>query len=859
MKSYLKQIRFKNLPWKELLAVIILLFAFVFFRSERHEMAQIIPQLKLSDGFWLLIGVLLTGVYIALQAYMYVMSFRAVNLNLNFWTAIDLFLKRNLLSVFLPAGGVSSLGYLPRSLKKQKYHNTAQIHQASAIYGFVGFLTVLIVGIPLIIYSLFINKSIANSWVWLVVLAVIIFALYYIYLSFKKQNALYQYLLKKFPKLIHNTEDIFAGDVNSSYFWKSVWVSIFIEVCGVLHLVIAMKALGLNESFSAAAICYVVSVLLMIVSPFLRGLGAVEFSLTFLLANFGYSHSQALGITLVYRVFEFWLPLVLGICSFLWNGRKMFARIFPALLIFSLGIINILSVITPAITERLLLAKNYFSVELVHYSKILTLIAGVLLLATSANLLRGSKRAWYFAIVLSLSSLVLNLLKALDYEEALFSFFTILFLIYARKEYTLKNEKHFINKGFGRFLAFFISVLIFNCISLYFIDVHHFGTNFNKEQAFSYTLQSFLLFHDYGIKPLTGFARDFQILNQILGVLSWTLLIISFYRTAKKHDSAEDNAKETAESLIKQYGDSSLDYFKTTKEKSLYFSKEIEGFVSYRVANGFAIVLEEPVCAVENKIDLIDEFDKYCQQKSLKTAYYRVTEDALHYFKVLKKKKLFIGQEALLNAEAFSLTGKDRKSLRNAINLSEKSGYKTEIKLAPQSDEFIDELQKLSNEWLQKFDKKEIVFAEGLFDKATIKNQDVISLFDENGTCVAFLNIIPDCAREETSYDMIRRSENAAGGSMDVLIVKLVEYAKSKGLKFINMGMTPMAGNDDPNNVAEELMKIAYEKMGSFRHYQTQRGFKEKYADVWENAYLIYSNDIDLIQLPMALNKVMKA
>jgi acetyl-CoA carboxylase carboxyl transferase subunit alpha len=35
----------------------------------------------------------------------------------------------------------------------------------------------------------------------------------------------------------------------------------------------------------------------MIVSPFLRGLGAVEFSLTYLLSGFGYHHAEALGIT----------------------------------------------------------------------------------------------------------------------------------------------------------------------------------------------------------------------------------------------------------------------------------------------------------------------------------------------------------------------------------------------------------------------------------------------------------------------------------------------------------------------------------------------------------------------------------
>lgn len=70
--------------------------------------------------------------------------------------------------------------------------------------------------------------------------------------------------------------------------------------------------------------------------------------------------------------------------------------------------------------------------------------------------------------------------------------------------------------------------------------------------------------------------------------------------------------------------------------------------------------------------------------------------------------------------------------------------------------------------------------------------------------------------------------------------------------------MTPMAGIKEPGNTAEEIMKFAYQRVGSFKHYQTLRNFKEKYADLWENKYIIYDNDFDLLQLPAVLNKIMK-
>ncbi len=53
-------------------------------------------------------------------------------------------------------------------------------------------------------------------------------------------------------------------------------------------------------------------------------------------------------------------------------------------------------------------------------------------------------------------------------------------------------------------------------------------------------------------------------------------------------------------------------------------------------------------------------------------------------------------------------------------------------------------------------------------------------------------------------------------------------------------------------------MKFAYQRIGTFKQYQTMRDFKEKYANYWINKYIIYDNEVELIQLPQALNRVMK-
>lgn len=242
----------------------------------------------------------------------------------------------------------------------------------------------------------------------------------------------------------------------------------------------------------------------------------------------------------------------------------------------------------------------------------------------------------------------------------------------------------------------------------------------------------------------------------------------------------------------------------------------------------------------------------------LKVAFYRVGQDSILWFDQLRKKKVVIGQEGILDVKNFSLEGRNNKSLRNAINSLHKKGFVTEINRPPLAPDLINELKNVSDEWLVQFDKEEQVFSQGMFDEKEIAKQNVITCRDQEGKFVAFLNIIPDFAPEECTYDLIRKTEDAPGGCMDALIIKLVEYAKENDFQYINLGLAPMTGISQPQNPAEQILKYAAGKLKRFRHYQGLRDFKEKFTSIWEDKYLVYDNDYDLLQLPAALNKVMQ-
>lgn len=844
--------------WKELIAVLVILLAFVFFRNERKELAAIIPQLRAANLTWVAVGVGITIVYIVLQGLMYVQSFKAIGLSINLRIAIDLFLKRNLLSVFLPAGGISSLAYTTTQLRKRNL-NTTQIHQAGALYGYVGLLTVFLIGVPVILYTVWHNKNFGDAWISLLVLGLLLGVVFWLVWSFRTHKGIYRWVEAKFPAVASNIDEIFSGEVKLKYLLGTMLASMVVECCGIAHAFVSMYALGLDHSFEAAAIAYTVSVVLMIVSPFLRGLGAVELTMLYIFKAYGYSQAEGLGITILYRAFEFWLPLILGLLAFAWRGKQLLARIGPALLIFFLGVVNLVSVLTPPLADRMKLDRFYLPLEAIHASKFMVLVLGLGLLVTSAYLIKGFRIAFWIAVVFSALSLFGHVFKALDYEEASVALLTLVLLAISYKQYRIKSNIRWVRIGFITFFVALVAICLFDALSFYFIDKQHFGLDFTWRQSIYHTARSFLLFADDELMPQTAFGQEFLRITQVLGLFCWFLLIYALARPRLIDD--EDSSKseiERAEQLLLEFGQSPMDFFKLGKDKNLFFSEISEGFTAYRLANEFAIVLDEPVCEQGDKEELVQEFDEYCYANGLKAIYYRVDENSLVHFSSLRKQKITIGQEAVLELDAFTLEGKDRKSLRNGLNAIQKKGFTTEVLKAPQTREIIDQLKAISNEWLKEFDKKEMVFSQGMFDESELISQDIIVLKNETNQIVAFLNIVPDYAKDECTYDMIRKSLEAPGGSMDALIVELITYAKQKQYVYLNLGMVPMTGLGATDSPAEKIMKFASTRLGNFKHYHSLRDFKEKYATFWENKYLIFDNDFDLIQLPVALVKVMK-
>ncbi len=829
-----------------------------FVKHEQAEFSQVKIALSSANWKWVIAGIGVTLVIFIQHGLMYKASFAALRSSVSLPDTILLFLKRNFISVFLPAGGISSLAFFAQTIEK-KGIKESQIYFASTIYGFVGILSVVIVAIPTFLYALLKGKTGLGEWIALGAVILIIFCLFLMYQSIIKKGIIFKWAMKLVPKSVVFMDDLRNNEIDKGKFLLTVFYSVLIEIAGIAHLYIAMIALHFTPSVFIATMGYIVSVIFLIISPFLRGLGAIEVSMSYCLIRFGFGNVEAITITFLYRFFEFWIPLFSGAFTLLLKISKLVMRIVPAMLLLFLGIINIVSVLTPAIAKRLAWASHFLPVEAIYVSNYLVMVAGLLLLVTAAFMLKGLRAAWWFALFLSIISVIGHLIKAIDFEEAIVALVIISILIATRKEYYVKNNPRLRLIGLQTsFLSVAVTIL-YGIIGFYFIDKKHFNIDFSFFQSVIYTLQNYILVGNSDLVPVDGFARNFLASIKISGFLSLTFLVYTFIRPYIIKSNVSEDEYNQAKQLVKLYGCSSFDYFKTYSDKMFFFSANNKAFIAYRVSGNFAVALENPVAEnIQEMKNCITQYDRFCYESGLKSIYYRVPEISLPDYLSLGKKKLLLGQTGIVDLSKFTLEGQVRKSLRNSINKIKEKGLKATVHFPPIKDGILQKLKSVSDEWLIDTDREEIIFSQGMFVWDELKTQTIIIIENNEEKIIAFLNIIPDYANGEGTYDLIRKTKDAPGGAMDYLLVELFNFLKSQNYSTVNLGLAPMSGLDEPQNFPEKSMKFAYEKIKSFSHYKGLRDYKDKFSPQWQNEYLIYTHDYDLLQIPVVLAKVIK-
>lgn len=303
----------KGSQWKTILSAVFLLVFVYFLRSQQAELSGIKSVLGEANRNYIFLGVVIAAIWTIFQAFLYQACFQVANASLPLTAAVSLYLQRYALGTFIPAGATVSQFTYSSSLKSFNI-SELQSHLAAILYLLITAVGYLIILLPTLVFLWFVQQltktELVASW------AVIIASLVLIWegVAVLRQRGMGYFLFKLFlpdlPKFLTAWK---KRELNLRKLIKGVFFELFLHLSGVTLLLVSMLALNIVTSVEMALVGYVIAVLVIILSPAFQGLGLVEFSLVYILARFGLTHEEALATTLLYRVFQFWLPLIAGL------------------------------------------------------------------------------------------------------------------------------------------------------------------------------------------------------------------------------------------------------------------------------------------------------------------------------------------------------------------------------------------------------------------------------------------------------------------------------------------------------------------------------------------------------------------
>jgi phosphatidylglycerol lysyltransferase len=505
-----------------------------------------------------------------------------------------------------------------------------------------------------------------------------------------------------------------------------------------------------------------------------------------------------------------------------------------------MGLVNLVSATFPAMSDRLALLRQVLPLEVRHGSHLTAALAGFALLLLANTLWRRKRAAWLMTTIILFVSAVSHLLKGLDYEEAGLALLLANILVAGRHYFHADSDRPSVRSGLLVLLVAVAFTLVYGTTGFYLLD-RHFKVSYDFPAAVRQTFVMFTQFYDPGLEPLTGFGRFFgdSIYMVAAGTLAYSLLML--VRPVLLRGSASPRDCSRANEIVQRFGRTSLARFTLLPDKAYFFSPGGTMFAFVHKGR-VALVLGDPIGPEPDLAEALKAFKDHCSRNDWLPAFYQVQPDYLDLYRSIGLDALMIGQEAIVDLSAFTLEGKAGKEFRTTLNKMDRLGHRAEMHLPPLSDELIQNLRDVSNEWLTSMHGTELKFSVGGFDDDYIRSSPVMTISAPDGTISAFANVVAEYRRNELTADLMRRRHQIENGTMDFLFISLLNWAREQGAASFSLGLSALSGLDSAadNLSTERALKFIYENVNRFYNFKGLHAFKEKFHPQWQPRYLVH-------------------
>ena len=860
--GYSKAARLRALQPVWSIAIVLLVAIFIW--HQRSEFVRAVRELRLADWRWLVLIVVSALLMHGFMTQALSTVILRIGPRVPFVPALMTHAEREMIAAVMPMGGAAS--YITLVSRFGVYgvtRNDAAL--AVMLYSVIGHLSFIAVAIPAVVLLVAQHNATGPVLIGAIVVVAVALLVLALVATLLKGKRFPDAVEQRLPGFVHEFRETARATTMPARSLATPFVlSLVADLLGVFSMWAALHAVRAEATLATALVAYTAGTMLQLAAPVFQGLGIVEVSVIYLLQRLGIPLSQAIGATMLYRFVDVWLPVVFGI-----GVHARYQRVLR-------GVPAYLPVIWTALSGLLALASvlpvrvhiphidfqragGFGMLDEYHAGRTFTLVAGFLLLVLSVRLVRRQYAAWVVTLALSVMLTVFYLVRDFDDVGVLISGANVIILLLYRSRFRVRSDIPTLRRGVSVLIAAFSATYLFAVLSLWLADERHFGREFSIRSSLVTAADLFFGFSDGGLAPRTARAEWIIDSVHLLAVLAIVVSAFAILQPIIWRHRVQRSETERARKLIEQWGDSSLDRFKYWPDKLQFFASEDQGVVSFGLSNRVALVLGDPTARDEAAFgETLDEFLDFCGINGWEPAFHQVPPTHLEAYRERGFTALIIGRDAIVPLDTFTLSGKSMGSFRSTRNRAEREGRQVEHIEPPLSEAVIAELREVSDEWLTLEGRRERTFTLGQFEPDYLRESSVLVLRSAEGRAEAFINLIPDGASGEMTFDLMRHRVDAPNGSMDLLMLAMIDLGKRQGYSALSLGMVPFVNPEPAEMTARSDRAIGQlaKPMSRFFASESLFAYKDKFHPNWEPRYLLVRSVTHLPRVALALTRL---
>lgn len=346
---------------------------------------------------------------------------------------------------------------------------------------------------------------------------------------------------------------------------------------------------------------------------------------------------------------------------------KRVRRMAAGLALFA-ALIGLYSATTPPASSRLRVLLEIMPVELPQAASATLVFASIALILLSRGLRRGHRLAWLSTLLILFVSAVLHVVKGGDVEEAVIAGTVAVWLATRSASFPVRPDAATVRRAVllsssGAGIALVGSEVL----------VLAFGAHRPSGASLRGLVERLAGNASIPLPGDTPFVTPALAATGVGLAVAVLAVILGPRRPPRMSERQRLADRARARAIVERHGGDTLAYFALRDDKRWFFTGS--SVVAYGVRNGVCLVSPDPIGPVDEWVTTWSEFATFADRQGWAVAVLAAGPGWMPVYEAAGMQSIYMGDEAIVDCQAFTLEGGTMKGLRGSYNRVKKAGY----------------------------------------------------------------------------------------------------------------------------------------------------------------------------------------